>query len=146
MNSKIITIILVVLILLGAAGIVIILFATHNGPANSKTIQTSQGPLNVQDYTQHPVQTTNDLIVLAQSNEYQISNFKTDSSFLITLLSKPLSQARVDAQNTLLKDLNITQAQACTINISVKVPNDVDSTFSGHDLGLSFCPNSITLP
>ena len=147
--NKIIIFILSVLILLACIGVGIFLFENHGNSqvsnTNTKIIQTSQGPINVQDYTQHPVQVTNDAIVIEQTNDYQILNFKADNSFLITLLAEPIGQSRTTAENAFLKDLNITQTQACELNVSVKTTEAVDPVYSGHELGMSFCPNSVSL-
>ena len=131
------------------AGVVLILTTktSSTGTASATIpIQTSQGTVNVQNYNINPVKTTNDAVIIEENDEYQILNYKTDNSFLITLLLNPLSQSRVDAQAAFIKDLGITQTQACSLKVSVKVPNGVDSDFSGNELGMTYCQNAIQLP
>ncbi len=146
--NKIIITIFIILIIFGLAAIFTIL--KNNRPTKSvpgtKTIQTSQGPVTVNDYTQHPAATTSDATIIEENSEFQILNYKIDGSFLITLLSTPLKKARTDAENTFLKDLNINQTQACSLKSSVVVPQSIDTNYSGKELGMDFCPNSATLP
>ena len=111
-----------------------------------KILQTTQGSLQVNDYTQHPVETTNDAIVIEENNDYKIVSYKLDSSFLINLLSKPVKNARARAERAFVSNLNITQQQACTLNVSVKTPFSVDPAYAGLELGMSFCNNSVVLP
>jgi hypothetical protein len=145
--NKIIIAVFIILIIFGLSAIFLILKNNHStNSAGTKIIQTSQGSVTVNDYTQHPVATTNDAIIIEESAEFQILNYKIDNSFLITLLSAPIKTARTDAQTAFLKDLNITQAQACTLKFSVVVPKSVDANYSGHELGMDFCPNAIALP
>ncbi len=117
-------------------------------PAGKTAVQTRQGnlPLQVNDFTQKAVQKTNDVAVINTSASYKLVYFFKDQSFLITLLSPPLGQARNLAENDLLKQLGISQQQACQLNVSVRVPGDVDGAYSGKELGLSFCAGSTQLP
>jgi hypothetical protein len=131
------------------AAVILVLVNSKNSPSgstNTIAIRTPQGTINVRNYTQNPVATTTDALIMESNSEYQILNYKIDNSFLITLLLKPLSQSRSDAQAVFIKDLGISQTQACALNVSVKVPNSVDSDFSGNELGMSYCQNAIQIP
>jgi hypothetical protein len=146
--NKIIIALFIILIIFGLITIFIILKnnpATNNVPGKI-TVQTPQGSVVVNDYTQNPLATTSDATIIAETSEFQILNYKIDNSFLITLLSAPLKTARTDAENAFLKDLNITQPEACELKTSVVTPNSVDTNYSGRELGMDFCPNAVALP
>ncbi len=68
-----------------------------------------------------------------------------DQGFLMTLLATPLTEVRREAEQEFLKRLQISEREACFLSVSVGVPVSISDTFSGRDLGLSFCPNSIPL-
>ena len=142
--SKTTVIILSILIFLGLITIAIILWGQNSNPTIN--IQTPNGSIKVSDFTKNPISTTTDAVIIAQTTDYQILNYKIDKSFFITLLSQPLKQARANAEQALVSNLKITQDQACELNISVKTTKDIDPVYSGHELGLSFCPNFVILP
>lgn len=145
--NKLIAGILIILIFFGVIGILV--FLKNGGglnTGNTKIINTPQGSITVKDYTQHPIATTTDAIIIEQNSQFQILNYKVDNSFLITLLAEPIKKARIDAENAFIKDLNISQNQACALKVSVGVPNAVNSNYSGQELGMDFCPNAVALP
>lgn len=72
--------------------------------------------------------------------------YGSDSSVLITLLALPLSSARAAGEASLRTFLPLSDAQLCALNVTVAVPNGVDDTYSGQNLGLDFCPNAVALP
>jgi hypothetical protein len=77
---------------------------------------------------------------------YSIFFVSTDQSFNITLLKEPISQTRQAAEQYLMAKLNISQSDMCRLRYSVMVPNFVDTTYSGTNLGFSFCPGATQLP
>ncbi len=147
LNKTILTI-LVILVILGSLGIIWLLKGNQNpvNSSNTRIIQTPQGQIKVRDYTQSPIQTTNDVFVIEKNSDYEIISYKVDNSFTISLLSKPLKQARTVAENAFINNLNITKTQACALKVSVTTPRAVDDTYSGRELGLSFCSNSVLFP
>ena len=114
---------------------------------NTLSVQTkAQQPVKVKDFTKNYQAATPGNGLLVDNGQYSISYSTSDQSFLITLESKPLKTARAAAEQDILNRLNITQAQACQLKVSVKVPLNVDPNYAGNELGLSFCPGSVPLP
>ena len=111
-----------------------------SGP--TKTITTPSGSVDVRDFTQNPAQTTSGTTVIKATDQFKLIYFSTDNSFLITLLSQPLQQARDAAEAELLSNLGIDKGQACKLTVTESVPYDVDSQLAGQNYGLSFCPDS----
>lgn len=69
-----------------------------------------------------------------------------DGSISIGIFKEPLKDTRKAAEAELLRLVGIDEAEACSLVIMVFVPVSVNSQYSGNDLGLSFCPGSVTLP
>ncbi|MEM9336535.1 MAG: hypothetical protein AAGA35_01610 [Patescibacteria group bacterium] len=76
---------------------------------------------------------------------YEILFHAPDESFLISLESPPLKQARIAAEAELLEKLGISETDACQLTIRVATSLRVSETFGAKELGLSFCPGSIDL-
>jgi len=76
---------------------------------------------------------------------YSILFGESDSSFTISLDAIPLDATRERASRDLLMMLDITEEEACKLNVQVGVTYYVDEALSGKDLGLSFCPDKINL-
>ena len=101
-----------------------------------------------------PLQGTDGTYYLLHGPEYSAEGFtfsaqygERDSSFLVTLLSEPLSSARADAERFLRDELELSDAALCALNTRVVAPADVNEAYAAHgDLGLSFCPGAVPLP
>lgn len=76
---------------------------------------------------------------------FQTFYFEFDDSITISLQTEPLLLARSMAEEALLARLNLSKEVICTLKINVTVPAQVNEQYSGINLGLSFCPNSIPL-
>ncbi len=85
---------------------------------------------------------------LVENETYSLYAFSgTDgNSFMISLHSQNLRQARIDAEKELLRRLNVTQEQACKMYISVTVMTPYNDTLERNEVGLSFCPDRLDLP
>lgn len=82
----------------------------------------------------------------SETADYQILFFPNDSYFLISLFVEPLGQTRRDAEAALRTKLPLTDTQLCALNSEVMTTADVNETYAGSSLGLSFCPGSTKLP
>ncbi len=82
----------------------------------------------------------------ATSTEYHIVYFSQDQSFIISLISEPIGQARIDAEEFLLKTLGLNQQQLCKLKYNVLTTSSVNSEYAGENLGFSFCPGAVALP
>lgn len=68
-----------------------------------------------------------------------------DRSYLISLNALPLAEARLRGERDLLGRLGISKEVACTLRVRVATSFDVSAAYAGKELGLSFCPGSLTL-
>ena len=80
-----------------------------------------------------------------KTNDFSISFHNADGAFTIELLAEPIAAARAEAELFLLDRLGISQAQMCLLNYWVGVPDSVNATFAGKNLGFSFCPGATQL-
>ncbi len=76
---------------------------------------------------------------------YQIFYFTPDRTIGISLLGEPLEQARLTAEEELLRRLGVEKADVCDLSVRVSTPGFVNPDFAGRELGLSFCPNAVSL-
>lgn len=76
---------------------------------------------------------------------YSILYSENDGSFTISLEATPLAVARERVSKDLLTILDITEKEACELNVYVGVTYYTDKALSGKNLGLSFCPDRIAL-
>lgn len=65
--------------------------------------------------------------------------------FNVVLMREPLRDARFHAEQYLMKQLHISETQACSLIYTVSTPNSVSIQYSGADLRFSFCPGNIPL-
>lgn len=72
--------------------------------------------------------------------------YGTDSSIQIGLTKEPLGQARLAAEKQLRTFFPLTNEQLCSLDVYLGVPAQVNETYAGKNLGLSFCPNAVKLP
>ncbi|MBP6859982.1 MAG: hypothetical protein KBC38_00245 [Candidatus Pacebacteria bacterium] len=76
-------------------------------------------------------------------------NIKYDSkidAFTIGLATEPIGEVRKRAEAFLMKKLGIGENDMCALNYYVGTSYWVNETYSGGNLGWSFCPGSIALP
>jgi hypothetical protein len=78
-------------------------------------------------------------------DNYKIYYHDFDGSIIVSLRSIPLATVRVLAEVELKKTTGLIESQLCDMNIVVNTPRDVSESYSGRDLGLSFCPGSVSL-
>lgn len=108
--------------------------------------------LQVQNFLQNPEVTKFDQytfqIARSESIEediHQIFYFADDQSITISLRSEPLDFARQQAERDLLRVTGLEEAEICLLTIQVTTPRTVSLEYAGRNLGLSFCPFSVTL-
>jgi len=87
-------------------------------------------------------------IILKTANDYQILyyNYNEGPSFLVSILSFDIENARRLGEETLLSTLGISKEQACKLSVSLTVPKNVSEKASGYNYGLSFCSNGKHFP
>jgi hypothetical protein len=82
----------------------------------------------------------------APASDYTVVYFSEDKSLIVTLTTEPIGQARHDAEQFLLSTLGVSQDTLCSSIYQVLTPESVNTTFSGTNLGFSFCPGATALP
>ncbi len=110
------------------------------------SIPTANGQIQISDITQHPVEQVTDTVVFARTNQYEIAYFPNEQSFTITISAEPVEQARQAAEQAFLDKLQITEGQACQLNVTLAVLGGIDENLAGKNYGLSFCSNGISFP
>lgn len=78
--------------------------------------------------------------------DYSITYFQDGTAFVITLYRRPFAEMRMRAEQDLIQKLNISQKEACNLNVNLGTIASVDENLSGRNFGLSFCPNSVPFP
>jgi hypothetical protein len=80
-------------------------------------------------------------IYLSNNNpeRYQILYMESFDQFLISILAGPFQTVREEAEQDLLRQLNIPQDEACALDVSITTPTFVNPDSSGKTYGLSFC-------
>ena len=149
MNNKILKVsVIVILILLFFCSIFLVYRRSSDpkqleqGPGLS--ISTSEGTVKISNFFDKAEETIGDIVVVATTLNFQIIYFKKNEVFNITLKLKPLETSRDLAETRLLEVLDISQAEACKLNVEIFVPIALDEKLAGNTFGLSLCPNSNT--
>ena len=90
-----------------------------------------------------------DLYTLTAGNTdvspYNIVYSDVDGSFAVVLSREPLADTRLLMESELKGILNLSESEICELNIYVGTTFDVNPFFSGQNLGLSFCDDSVLL-
>lgn len=121
------------------------------GQPGLTVVQKDGTSVNVPDFTktdQPPIAGPDTGYQVSGSNasSFQILYFPNQSYFLVSLFSEPLGQTRLAAEAALRSKLGLSDSQLCALNIEVHTDAETNETYSGRDLGLSFCPGATALP
>lgn len=128
---------------------------TNNPPATSTlstpqgstfVIQTKNGGVEVRNFYLDGPEIEGSNVILRDNPEYHIEYVRTNSQFLVALLSYTLEQARIartKAENDLVGLLGITKAKACDLDVTLTIPASYNENLAGKNYGLSFCPSGI---
>jgi len=76
---------------------------------------------------------------------FNIVYFAEYDFFQISLETEPLAESRQNAEDIFLSQLQVSEADACRLNVSVRTRLEVSQFYAGTELGLSFCPDSVEL-
>lgn len=118
----------------------------ETGPLYAYSANGERGPLIDPTKEAVTVDASTGNTVLAEKPNYNLEYFALDRTFTITLLDRNLREARIAAEQDLLVRFNLTEEQACSLNVSVGTVVSVSQEFSGQSLGLSFCAGRVDLP
>jgi hypothetical protein len=126
------------------------------GGSYTRDLRGTDGSVyHIPDYTQgHPsfdeagetyYTVTEDTAQQEESDAYSIV-IGSDSTISIGLTAEPLGKARADAEARLRELVPLSNAELCTLTVTVMASPRVNETYAGVDLGLSFCPGAVQLP
>jgi hypothetical protein len=82
----------------------------------------------------------------AATTDFSISFNSKTQFFTIALLAEPIGTVRGSAEQFLISRLGVSPVQACSLQYFIGTPNYVNASYSGKNLGFSFCPGAVKLP
>jgi len=77
--------------------------------------------------------------LIDNSSTYKVVYYPIDKAFLISILGSPFDSVRKVAEQAFLKDLGITQADACKLSVYITTPAAYNPSEAGTNYTLSFC-------
>ena len=78
-------------------------------------------------------------VLIADSPNYQISYIAMDELFIISINSSPFDKIRLDAEAEFLRQLDISESTACSLNVQESTPRFANPELAGQSFGPSFC-------
>jgi hypothetical protein len=121
--------------------------AVPSPDADKFSIDTQNGTVDVNNVYKNPLDHLSfDGVSFKDNSDYFIAYYPQEQGFLIVLHNPDIGIAREKAEADFLQTLGITKEQACSLNVSLTVPEDVNSLASGGNYGLSFCPKGKPFP
>ena len=78
--------------------------------------------------------------------DFSITYTEDYQAFTITLLKEPVGETRRAAEGFLREKLALNDANLCLLRYHIGVPSFVNETYTGRNLGFSFCPGAVKLP
>lgn len=80
----------------------------------------------------------------AANDTYSINYYQPNGSIVILLYQEPLGVSRLIAEQQLKSIFGYTEPELCRLHIQVFTNEHVNPFYSRDNLGLSFCPNSVS--
>ncbi|MEI7425407.1 MAG: hypothetical protein WCK16_00580 [Candidatus Moraniibacteriota bacterium] len=132
----------------GGLLLILIFYFIFSKNSNQLTIKTPTGKVSIINPATLPNKKPLSLsgVNFKENANYSIDYYPQDQGFIIAILNTDIQLARDMAEKDLLTTLNISQADACKLKVSLGVPFDVNENASGINYRLSFCPNGKTFP
>ena len=98
------------------------------------------GDIQVDNFLEEAVEASDKKsYVIAERENYHLLYIPESSLFLISIFGSPFSSIRADAENDLLKTLNVSQEEACNMNVVITTPLWANPNEAGPNYKLSFC-------
>lgn len=76
---------------------------------------------------------------IARTADYHFFYIPDQELFYISITSYPFDDFRLQAEQQLLSRLEITEEEACMLNVDIATPVSANPAQAGHIYGLSFC-------
>lgn len=103
-------------------------------------IQTPSGSVTVKNFYKDPeVKTFYYGAVLAETPSYRAFYGRDYGYFVITITNDPVAKAQQEAEEMLLKRLNITASDACKLDVRIAVLPSVDPDYQKKNYAPTFC-------
>lgn len=155
-KGKLIIIIYAILALIVLAVLSILLFVRFSRPEVPTTIPSpTESPINIPLPTGETVEVSGVPIknpyispvelsknadsLMVRTDKYDLVYIKPYEQFLITINASPFESNRLEAEQAFLERLEISQEEACSLNVFVSTPYSVNPDESGTNYRLSFC-------
>lgn len=137
-----------ILIFLGISLIILIIYFILRGNSTELAIKTTTGSVSINNPTTLPGKKdiSGGDVRFKETTSYSINYFPEDSGFIISISSPNIQVARDMAEKDFIQTLDISQADACKLTVSLAVPFSVNEKAAGINYGLSFCPNGKAFP
>lgn len=105
-------------------------------------IQTEKGTVPINNVYKDPVEKLSmNGVAFVNNSDYYMAFYPQDNGFLISINSSDVVSAERKAEKSFLKQLGITEEQACELKVSITVPYSVSEEYSGGNYTFSFCPD-----
>lgn len=157
MNKKIYYIILILIILLGLVTVYQVYEYVSNRPnidsvtkrgviATTKKIDfvTNGHTIRMNDFYQFPVRKVDEnALYISDQLEYGVMYWPNEDKFRLPVMAEPVKENSLKAEAELLKLLDISKDDACTLNAVITGHYSVDPAFENNsEYNLSFCPGN----
>ena len=110
-------------------------------------VETDEGEIKIDDlYTEDSILLSNDGVVFSDQKDYSIMFFPDDASFIISIKDGNIYEVRKKAEADFLSKANITEQEACQLDVILSVLWTADINAAGVGYGLSFCSDGVALP
>ena len=154
MNNKILIVISSVIAVIIAIALIIYIVSTKFENVDKVDIEDGQifvetniGEVEIDDlYTEDSVLLSNNAVLFSDQNNYSIMFFPDDASFIISIKDGNINEVRKRAEADFLSKTNITEQEACQLDVTLAVLWTADINAAGTGYGLSFCSNGVSLP
>ena len=107
--------------------------------------EAPNGRIKIGDVTMHNfvknaqrIDAQNDVFFI-NTPEYEVVYLNPFNEFLITIKQTPFDENRIRAEQDLLRTLDITEEDACKLQVTIGMPGFVDPEYTGRNFPLSFC-------
>jgi hypothetical protein len=125
--------------LLGSAATSTLAPIYHIPSSTTITIGTVNGAITVKNFYASALGAEDEFVVLVRNSAYEITYDTSVSSFYIGIHKGPLADVRVQAETDFMNQLQVSQLDACKLDIIEGVDASVDPSLAGQKLFLSFC-------
>lgn len=103
------------------------------------TVTISSVPVNNFYQTTTPFDAQGDRTIADVDNAYRIVYLAQYQQFLITINGSPFTTFRQQAENAFLQKMNLSQTDACKLDVVIRTPSFANPNEAGQDYRLSFC-------